>query len=323
VTDAPDRHCESPRVSVIVPNWNGSAIIGDCLESIRAQTYGNVDRIVVDDGSTDDSVDLIARGFPDFRLIALGENRGFAHAVNVGMRAALGDIFALLNSDARADPRWVEELVAALSRHPDAGSAASKILLDGPDCRIHSAGDVFLRAGVPDSRGVWEVDRGQYDDEQFVFGACGGAAGYRRTMIEEIGPFDEQFGMYCEDVDLAFRAQLRGYRCVYAPRALVRHRLGASTPSDVASYLCGRNFVWLLARDAPEEWWRRHWAKFLRTQLALAIRALRHAREPAARARLRGQLHGLATVPRLVGQRGSVQRPRRVTSEQLSGLLTQ
>ncbi len=305
---------------MIVPNYNGAALLRDCLRSLEAQSYPAVDAIVVDDGSTDGSVEIARTEFPAMRLLVQPRNGGFARAVNVGIRAARGEIIALLNNDAVAEPGWLAEMVQALERHPDAGMVACKILL--PDGQtLASAGDVFRRDGVPNSRGVWERDAGQYDDEIEVFGACGAACAYRRSMLNEVGLLDERFFMYCEDVDLAFRAQRAGYRCVYAPRAVVRHRLSATGGGVLASYQCGRNFVWLLAKDVPGIAWRHHAFRFLLTQARLTMNALRHVREPAARARLRGQLAGWSAVPRLLAER-RMAAPARVSERYLLGLLT-
>lgn len=309
-------------VSVIVPNWNGERFLRDCLASLRSQTYAPIECLVVDDASTDTSPEIVEREFPEMRLIRRSQNGGFALAANEGMRQAAGQIVALLNNDAAAAQSWVEEIVGAFGRHLDAGSVASKMVLwDTPNV-INSAGDVFLRSGVPDSRGVWQIDRGQYQREEEVFGASGGAAAYRRDMLEDIGLFDERFRMYCEDVDLAFRAQMRGYRCIYAPRAVVRHRLSATGGGPLASYQCGRNFVWLLARDLPRAAWRRHWPAILATQLGFAWNALIHAREPAARARLRGQLAGILTMRRFLAERNALAATRRVSEDYLLALLT-
>jgi GT2 family glycosyltransferase len=312
---------ESGLVSVVVPNYNGAAFLSDCLESVRKQTYEPLEAIVVDDGSTDRSLDLVATSYPEMRLIALQQNGGFAHAANTGITAAHGEIIALLNNDASADPRWVEELVAALGRHPQAGSAASKILLFDPPNTINSVGDVLRRDGMPGNRGVWETDHGQYDEEVEVFSASGAALAYRRSMLAEVGTFDEQFFMYCEDVDLALRAQLAGHRCIYAPRAVVRHRLSASGGGELASYYCGRNFVWLLARDLPALVWRQYWPRILVAQIGLAANALLHADQRAARARLRGQLLGLLSAPRLVRQRRSFATTRRASDAHILSLL--
>jgi len=309
-------------VTVVVPNWNGEGLLRDCLQSVCNQSYRPLQCILVDDGSTDGSPDLVAAEFPGVRLARLPGNTGFAHAANTGMRLAEGDVIALLNNDAVAEPTWVEELVASLARHPRAGSAASKMLLWDPPDTLNSAGDLVRRSGLPDSRGVWEANHGQYDCEEEVFGACGGAVAYRRRMLDEIGLYDERFYMYCEDVDLAFRAQYAGYRCVYAPRAVVRHRLSASGGGTLASYHVGRNVVWLLARDMPTLAWRRHWPLILGAQLRQASRTLLHLREPAARARLRGQLWGMVSAPVMARERRALDATRRVSEAYLVSLLT-
>jgi GT2 family glycosyltransferase len=306
---------------VIVPNWNGGDFLRLCLGSVRGQSYQLVEGIVVDDASTDGSADLVVVEFPEMRLVRLGSNGGFACAANAGIRLARGEIITLLNNDAVADERWVEELVAALGRHPGSGSAASKMLFWDRRDTINSAGDLFRRSGVPDNRGVWEQDRGQFDEEIEVFGACAGAVAYRREMLDKVGLFDERFFMYCEDVDLAFRAQLAGYRCVYAPRAVVYHRLSATGGGALASYYCGRNFIWLLARDLPAAAWRRHWPDILWTQLRLGLDALRHAREAAGRARLRGQIAGILSAPRLLAERRAFRARQRVSDAYFLGLL--
>jgi GT2 family glycosyltransferase len=307
---------------VIVPNFNGDRFLRDCLTSLRNQTYSALECLVVDDASHDSSPDMVVSEFPEMELIRLPENGGFAHCANEGMRRARGEIVALLNNDAVAQPDWVEQLVGAFQRHPEAGSVASKMMLwDTPNV-FNSAGDVFFRSGVPDSRGVWQIDRGQYDVEEEVFGASGGACAYRRRMLDEIGLFDERFFMYCEDVDLAFRAQMRGYTCVYAPAAVVRHRLSATGGGALASYHCGRNFLWILARDLPAAAWRQYWPGIAATQLRFGLDALLHVREPAARARLRGMLAGLVTAPQFVRERRDLRATRCVSDERMLALFT-
>ncbi len=210
----------------------------------------------------------------------------------------------------------------ALREHPEAGMATSKILLFDQRHILHSAGDLYRRNGIPGNRGVWEEDQGQYDSSIWVFGACGGAAAYRRQMLEEIGLFDEDLGMYCEDVDLNWRAQLAGYRCVFAPQAIVYHRLSATGGGPIASFYCGRNFLAIIAKDVPGAIIRRHWAAIVRAQLGFAGESLRHFREPAARARLRGQLAGLAQLPMRLRQRRLIQAGRRVSDEYIASWLT-
>jgi len=310
-----------PRVSIIIPNWNGARHLPTCLESLRRQTFRDFEVIVVDNGSTDGSLDLLARDYPEVRVLALGENWGFAGACNVGIRAARGEFVILLNNDTEADPRWLEEVVAVFERRPEAGIVASKMLLFDQRDTFHTAGDFYRVDGIPGNRGVWEKDEGQYDREEVVFSACGGSAAYRREMLDRIGLLDEDFFYSCEDVDLAWRAQLAGYRCVYAPRAVVYHKLSATGGGVTASFYDGRNFIYLLVKDYPSDLWRRHWRAILKAQLRLAWEALRAWRGAAARARLRGMLAGLLGIPRMLRKRRGVQRSRTVDLAYLEKVL--
>jgi GT2 family glycosyltransferase len=312
-----------PTVSVIIPTWNGARLLPDCLESLRRQTYPPLEVIVADGASTDDSAAVVRERFPGVRWLALPENRGFTGNVNAGLRAARGEILALLNNDAEADPAWLAELVRGFEADPGVGLCASKILLYDRRDVLNGAGDVYYRDGTPNSRGVWETDHSQYDTPEYVFGASGGAAAYRRSMLADVGLFDERLFMYCEDVDLSFRAQLRGYRCRYVPTARVYHRLSATGGGALASYYCGRNFVRVVLQNAPAGLLRRHGGQMLRAQLGLAWEALRHGREPAARARLRGQLAALAELPAILRRRRAVQAGRRVTDEYVESILSE
>ncbi|MFN8496785.1 MAG: glycosyltransferase family 2 protein [Anaerolineae bacterium] len=308
-------------VSVIIPNWNGKAHLPTCLDALRRQTHAPIETIVVDNASTDGSQALIAADYPEVRLIELASNQGFAGAVNRGIEAARGDIIALLNNDTEADPQWVAELVRALDDHPDAGFAASKLRLFDRRHVLHSAGDTFSRAGQANSRGVWEEDGGQYDREEPVFSGCGGAVAYRRGLLEDVGLFDEDFFFNLEDVDLAWRAQLRGYGCVFVPTAVVYHKLSATGGGVTASYYTGRNAVWLIAKDYPGDLLRRDWPRIVAAQLAVTRDALGAWRGAAARARLRGQLAGVLGLPRMMRKRRDVQRRRRVALAAVDSLL--
>jgi len=315
---------QSPNlVSVVVPNWNGARHLPTCLESLRRQTHPHVEVIVADNGSTDGSLELLARDYAWVRVLALGENRGFAGACNAGMREARGEFVALLNNDTEAESGWLEEVVAAFQRHPEAGLVASKMLLFDRRDLFHTAGDFYRVDGVPGNRGVWEKDEGQYDREEYVFNACGGSAAYRKSMLDQIGLLDEDFFFSCEDVDLAWRAQLVGWRCIYAPRAIVYHKLSATGGGATASFYDGRNFIYLLAKDYPGDLWRTHWRAILRAQLHITLEALRAWRGKAAQARLRGQLAGLLSLPRMLRKRRAVQRSRTVGRAYLESILTQ
>ena len=309
-------------ISVVIPNWNGSIHLPTCLQSLRTQTHPALEIIVADNGSTDDSLDLLARHYPEAKVLPLGENRGFAGACNAGINAARGEIIALLNNDTEVAPQWLAEVTAAFARHPEAGLVASKMLLFDRRNTFHTAGDFYRVNGLPGNRGVWQADTGQYDTEEFVFGPCGGTAAYRRSMLEDIGLLDESFFFSCEDVDMAWRAQLAGWRCIYAPRAIVYHKLGATGGGTTASFHDGRNTIFLLIKDYPNDLWRTYWREILRAQWHITRQALAAWRGQAARARLRGQLAGICSIPRLLPKRRQIQRTQTVDRAYLERILT-
>jgi GT2 family glycosyltransferase len=183
----------SSLVSVVIPNWNGGHHLPICLESLRRQTYPRVEVIVADNGSTDGSLELLARDHAWVRVLPLGENRGFTGACNAGIQAAQGEFVVLLNNDTEADSHWLAEVVAAFERHPEAGLVASRMLLFDRRDTLHTAGDFYRVDGTPGNRGVWQKDEGQYDREEHVFSACGGSAAYRRVMLDQVGLLDEDF----------------------------------------------------------------------------------------------------------------------------------
>ena len=313
---------DRPLISVVIPNWNGAELLPSCLDALREQTLAGQEIIVVDNASSDDSCQLVADRYPEVRLLRLEENRGFSGGCNAGIMIANGEIIALLNTDAEADERWLEALVDVLRRHPEAGSAASKMLLHDRRDVINSAGDYYGHDGIPGSRGVWEQDAGQYDEEAWVFGACGGAAAYRRGMLDEIGVLDESFFMYCEDVDLAWRVQLAGWRCIYAPEAKVYHRLSATGGGALSSFYTGRNTLYVIAKDMPSSLRRKYWRQIVASQWHVTQDALRAWRGKAARARLRGQLAGVLAWRRMRRESGTVQRTRRVSDDYIETILT-
>lgn len=311
---------EPARASVIIPSWNGAHHLPVCLDSLRRQSFRPFETILVDNGSTDATRALLA-GYPEVRAIWLPRNVGFAGAVNAGIDAAHAAVLVLLNNDTEAEPGWLGALVAALDGAPGAGMATSKVRLFDARDTLHTTGDTVDRAGRAANRGVWEVDRGQYDGARHVFGASGAAAAYRREMLDDVGPFAVEFGSYFEDVDLAWRARLRGWRCVFAPDAVVYHKLSATGGGPLASYLVARNRAWTIVRCYPSPLVWRSAGRILAAELATAGRALRHIRGAAARATLRGQLAGWAGAWRMLGRRRTIQRGRRITLGALDGLL--
>jgi GT2 family glycosyltransferase len=318
---------QRPLISVIIPNWNGAVHLPTCLDSLRRQTYPRVEVIVADNNSHDESVSLMEREYPEVRVLVLKENLGYTGGVNAGIEAARGEILAILNNDTEVDSRWLEELWAALERHPEAGTVTSKILLFDERNVFNSAGDLYSIEGLPINRGVWEEDRGQYDEEEEVFSPCGGACAIRRSVLDDLasrgqqGPFDDDFFSYCEDVDLGWRAQLAGYRCFYVPTAVIYHRLSATGGGKIASYYTGRNTIYVLTKSYPASLFKRHWRRILLAQLSITWQALRAWRGEAARARIRGQLSALLGLPRMLRKRSSIQKARVASDRHLESIL--
>jgi GT2 family glycosyltransferase len=309
------------RVSVVIPNYNGRHLIGPCLEALRRQTYGDFETIVVDDGSTDGSVDLVKEAYPEVRLVALRENGGFSAAVNAGIRASRTEHVALLNNDAEPEAGWISALLRAADSHPEAALFASK-LVSASDRRIlDGAGDALRWSGLPMRLGHGEKDRGQYDEGGYVFGACAAAAMYRRGLFEEIGPFDEDFFAYCEDADLSFRALLAGHGCLYVPEAVVHHAGSASfgRRSPFALRQGTQNGVGLLVKNVPAGLLLRYSPLFVVGQLLRVV--LTSTSRGGAKANLSGLLGAARLLPRTLAKRREIQRRRKVSSARVEEVM--
>jgi GT2 family glycosyltransferase len=313
----------APRVSVVIPHWNGRHHLDDCLNALRRQTLADHEVILVDNGSTDGSPAIVRDAFPEVRLLELGENRGFTGACNAGYAVSRGEFVCLLNNDTEADPGWLAAVVDVFDRCPRVGIVAGKLLLFDQRDTFHAAGDFYRLDGIPGNRGVWQRDEGQYDREEPIFGACGAAAAYRRAMVDEIGFLDDAFFFSCEDVDIAWRAHLAGWEVRYAPAAVVYHKLKASGGSGVVgSYHDGRNFLYVIWKNYPASLLRRHAGDILRAQWRISREALRAWRGVAARARLRGQLAGLLGLGRMWPARRRIQAARRADDQTLAACLS-
>ncbi len=313
------------RASVVIPTWNGAHHLRTCLHSLEAQSERSFETILVDGGSTDGTCELLESEFPDIARSAiwLPFNRGFAAAVNAGIRSSTANNIVLLNNDTEAEPDWLAELLKAFDADERIGLVTSKVMLFDNRAALHTTGDQVLKNGNASNRGAWEVDLGQYDALTDVFGASGAAMAARRALFEDIGLFEEAFESYMEDVDLAWRARLRGWRCVYVPRAVVYHRLSATGGGSYASYRVARNRIWVIARNMPRGLLRRHAPEILCAQANHMIAALRSWRGAEARATLRGLVVGMLTWPLMLPARRSIQGRRSVSDETVEALLTQ
>ncbi len=296
------------RVVLIVLNWNGRRYLEPCLRSVFAQEFRDFRVILVDNGSTDGSVDLVRTMFPQVHLIVNSENRGFAAANNQAIRASDSEFVATLNNDTKVDPGWLGALVQAAEVDPHIGMCASKMLLADRREVIDSAGIAVDKAGMVWDRGggatdrLWPVSDRATDPAAPtpVFGPCAGAALYRRSMLDDVGLFDEDFFAYMEDVDLAWRAQWAGWTCIYVPQAVVYHVHSATgrEGSHFKNRLLGRNKVWLLCKNYPLL------LRYLPLVLAYDLMSVGYA-IAAGRGvgAVQGRIEALAKVPRMLVKR--------------------
>lgn len=242
----------TPQITVVVLNWNGRHLLPACLSALYAQTFRDFEVVVVDNGSRDGSADWLTSHYPAVRLIQNSTNLGFATANNQGIRASQAPLIMLLNNDAYLAPDCLQMLIEAADRAPWAGMFACKILQqDAPD-RLDSAGIEVDRAGVAWNRG-WGEPAAAHTQALEVFGPSAAAALYRRALLDQVGQLDDDFFIYYEDVDLAWRAQWAGWRCLYVPQAIVHHVHSATTRcgSPFKRRLLSRNKWWAIARNYP------------------------------------------------------------------------
>jgi GT2 family glycosyltransferase len=237
---------------VVIPNHNGTAWIPGCLSGLEVQEFRDFEVVFVDNGSTDDSVSRARELRPDIRLTVFERNRGFASAVNAGTTAARGEYVALLNTDTVARPLWLAALVSALDEaDEDVGAVAPKMLrMDDPDT-VDDAGDALFWTGAAEKVGHGRP-ASEYNTPREIFAPSGGASLYRRTFLEEMGGFDERFFAYLEDVDIALRGRLRGFRFLFEPAAEILHKgHGSDIPPSSYVRLVTRNRVLLFAKSIP------------------------------------------------------------------------
>jgi hypothetical protein len=310
----------APRVSVVIPNWNGARWLERCLRSLQGQSYVDFEICVVDNRSSDDSIAIVERCCPEARCLEMGRNVGFAAGVNAGIGATRGELVALLNNDTEVEQGWLGALVEALDRRPRFALAASRMRQDEQRDLIDGAGDAFNWYGIPSKIGHGQPDGVGFDEEREVFGASAGAALYRRSLFDEIGLFEESFFAYIEDVDISFRARLAGHRCHYVPSAVVYH-VGSATSgrnSDFSLQLATRNQLLLVIRDYPWPCVLTHLPKVLHAHYWIARGALAEGRLGVVTAAY-GSF--LLHLPGALAARRRIQRTRRVGVAELERVM--
>lgn len=249
--DTTDTAQSFPLVSVVIANFNGAQLLEPCLNAVLTQDYPRFEVILADDGSTDGSLALVRDKFPSVIVLENAHNRGFAAVNNQAIRASCGDYIVTLNNDTRVEPGFLTEMVRVTESDPRIGSCAPLIILHHQGL-VDSAGIEVDWAGIAWQRRRGEPVSGIRDPEE-VFGACAGAALYRRAMLDEIGLFDEHYFAYYEDMDLAWRARLAGWRCIHVPTAIVHHVHSAfwSKQPGRKTYLLARNKLFTIVKNYP------------------------------------------------------------------------
>lgn len=236
--------------TIVIPNLNCERYLMNCLQSLK-QESAHV--IVVDNGSTDGSYQMVVERFPEVETIRFSENTGFCKAVNAGIKAARTEYVIFLNNDTVVEPGFVKELERVMERNENIFSASAKMLSMQDRDIIDDAGDLYCALGWAYAVGKGRPQK-DYKKSRFIFAACGGAAIYRMSILEQIGLLDENHFAYLEDIDLGYRAQIYGYRNVFAPRACVYHAGSASSGSRYNSFkvdLTSRNSVYLIYKNMP------------------------------------------------------------------------
>jgi GT2 family glycosyltransferase len=309
-----------PAINLIVLNWNGKHFLETCLTALRRQTFRDFEAILVDNGSEDGSAEYVRAHFPEVRLLALGENRGFTGGNIAGWELVRNGppegLIVLLNNDTEAHPLWLEEMHKASCVYQGAGTFASKMMMFDARNRIENCGFSMSTIGFTSDLGRGEVDSPAWSEPRRVFGACAGAAAYRRSMLEDVGFLDNDFFMTAEDIDLSFRAQLRGYECWMIPSAIVYHRFRATMSKFPArqTFFTQRNSEIVYLKNMPAGLM----LGFLPMRILYELGSTAYSFKMGyGGAFLKGKFDALRQLPAVLRKRQEVQRGRTVSNGHL------
>ena len=313
-------------VSVIIVNYNGIDVIQDCMYALERQTFKDFEIIIVDNGSTDSSLKrlnsfLTGGSFScPVKIILLSKNMGFSHGNRQGLKHANGEFAALLNNDTEPDEGWLEELIKGMNSNREIGICASKLIVYHSDV-IDSAGDGYSRSLRGFKRGEGRY-KNAYCNQEFVFGACAGAAMYRKKMLDETGFFDEDFFLIYEDTDLNFRVQLAGWKVLYIPSAVVYHKVRSSIGdmSDTAIYYSLRNSALVRIKNVPAGIFFRCLPEYIINVFAEFVYfAIKHKK---IRLYFKAKCDALRMFPLMLKKRKAIMKAKKASNEYLLGVMT-
>jgi GT2 family glycosyltransferase len=307
-----------PHISLVIVCWNSAKYLSRCLECVSRQTFQDFEVIVIDNGSNDKGTVGLEEKYPTFvmRVERLAQNLGFSAANNMGARIARGKWLVLLNADAFPKPSWLAELLAASESNPAFTSFSSRQLQAGHPGILDGAGDAYHVSGM-----AWRIGLG-YPSDMYglepaeIFSPCAAAAMYLREAFLEVGGFDEDFFSYFEDVDLGFRLQLSGYRCLYVPQAEVEH-IGSSTfgeRSDFAFYHSHRNLVWTYVKNMPSKLLWLHLPEHIAANL---IYVVYYALRGRGKVLMKAKFDALTGLIKALGKRKEIQKKRKLSSQEI------
>ena len=309
-------------LTVIIVNYNGGRYLDRCLQALAAQTAPPRQVVLVDNASTDGSAEHAEQAFPWLRVIRCPENQGFAAANNLAVACSEpSEWLALLNPDAFPAPDWLAALQQAAHDYPQYAVFGSRLLDAADPAQLDGAGDCYHVSGLAwrHGHGLSACQHGLRVEE--IFAPCAAAALYRRQAFLEADGFDERFFCYMEDVDLGFRLRLLGYRCLYAPAAVVHHIGSGATGirSDFATYYGHRNLVWTYCKNMPAPWfWLYLPAHLVFNLLSLSWLGWRGQGRIAVRAKW----DALRELPRIWRQRRHIQAQRKISGRDLQRVMT-
>ncbi len=331
---------QSKKIAIIIVNWNGKKLLKNCLDSVFNQTYLNFDVYFVDNGSNDGSSDYVLENYLNAKIIQLEKNTGFARGNNIGIKKALEDdkveYIVTINNDTKAEIDFLEKLVVSAESNKEIGSVAPKMKFFYEPELIDSVGVLIHKDGGGLSRGNRELDEGQFDQQEEIFGACGGAALYKKAMLKDIEYgdneyFDNDFFAYYEDLDLAWRARLREWKTITCPEAVIHHIHSATAVSysSFKAFHVNRNRFFVIIKSYP--FWMMIKALFILTPIRYLhlFNSIRTKKGPSHKLKsntsglepikivLRGWLSVIYFMPKMIIKRWQIQRARKVNNLQV------